>query len=93
MTRLRSVLTGRPSRPSHVRNPTTKEDPIHTPKPLKLLAATALAVAALGSPAAQATTDLPPGPTAHAADYLPGPSARAGEFLPGPSAHAAIMLI
>jgi hypothetical protein len=55
----------------------------HAPKPLKLLAATALAVAALGTPLAQAATDLPPGPTVGAATDLP----------PGPGAQAAIIAI
>jgi len=40
---------------------------MHAPKPLKLVTATALAVAALGTPVAQAANDLPPGPGAQAA--------------------------
>jgi hypothetical protein len=62
---------------------------LHAPKLLKLLAASALAIAALGTPLAQAATDLPPGPGAQAADLPPGPNARAAEYPPGPGAHAA----
>ena len=46
-------------------------------KSLKLLAASVLAVAALGTPLAQAATDLPPGPNAQATDLPPGPNAQA----------------
>ena len=50
---------------------------MHAPKLLKLLAASALAIAALGTPLAQAATDLPPGPGAQAAEFPPGPGAQA----------------
>ena len=51
---------------------------LHASKSLKLLAASALAVAALGTPLAQAATDFPRGPGARAAtDFPPGPGARA----------------
>ena len=50
---------------------------LHPAKSLKLLAASALAVAALGTPLAQAATDLPPGPGIHATDLPPGPNAQA----------------
>jgi hypothetical protein len=50
---------------------------LHAPKSLKLLAASALAVAALGTPLAQAATDVPPGPNAQATDLAPGPGAQA----------------
>jgi hypothetical protein len=49
---------------------------LHAPKLLKLFTASALAVAALGTPLAQAA-DLPPGPNAQAADLPPGPNAQA----------------
>jgi hypothetical protein len=66
---------------------------MHAPKALKLLAASALAVAALGTPLAQAATDLPPGPTAPAASaYPPGPSAQASDFPPGPTARGIIAI-
>ena len=49
---------------------------MHTPKTLKLLAASAFAVAAVGTPLAQAAAkDYPPGPSAPAATaWTPGPS-------------------
>ena len=62
-------------------------------KPLTLLAATALAVAALGTPAAQAGIHIPAGPAAQAADTPPGPNADAADFPPGPGAQASIMAI
>jgi hypothetical protein len=67
---------------------------MHAPKALKLLAASALAVAALGTPLAQAATDLPPGPTAPAASaYPPGPTAPAtSAFPPGPTVRGIIAI-
>jgi hypothetical protein len=66
---------------------------MHAPKPLKLLAASALAVAALGTPLAQAATDVPPGPGAPAAGaFPPGPSAQASDLPPGPGARGIIAI-
>jgi hypothetical protein len=81
-------------RPHPSRDGTNRKEHVihaHAPKPLKLLAATALAVAALGTPLAQAATDLPPGPGAQAAsEFPPGPGAQAATDLPpGPGAQAA----
>ncbi len=62
----------------------TKEHPISSPK---LLAATAFALIALGTPLAQAASAFPPGPTAQAASaFPPGPSvAAATAYPPGPT--------
>jgi hypothetical protein len=69
-----------------------KEHIISTPK---LFFATALAMAAIGTPLAQAATDhtaYPPGPTVQAAAmFPPGPTAQAAAmFPPGPSSRAII---
>jgi len=65
-----------------------KEHVISAPR---LLTATALALAALGTPLAQAASDFPPGPTANAVSaFPPGPSAMiVGAYPPGPSVVAA----
>jgi hypothetical protein len=62
-----------------------KEHPISSAT--KLLAATTLALVALGAPIAQAANAFPPGPTAHASDaFPPGPSATImAAYPPGPS--------
>ena len=65
---------------------------MHAPKLLKLLAASALALAAVGTPLAQAT-DYPPGPGVQAADFPPGPGVQAADLPPGPNAQAAIIAI
>ena len=52
---------------------------MYAPKLLKLIAASALAVAALGTPIAQAATDWPPSPKAQATDFPPGPGVIAPE--------------
>jgi hypothetical protein len=63
----------------------------HVISATKLLAATALALVALGTPLAQAASDFPPGPTVNAVGaFPPGPSATiVGAYPPGPSVAAA----
>jgi len=88
-----------------VTSTTQQEYVLHAPKSLKLVAASALAVAALGTPLAQAATDVPPGPNAHTATDLRGdpgpggglqdraPGAQATDVPPGPGAQARIIAI
>jgi hypothetical protein len=76
----------RTSRPASGTN--HKEDPIPA---TKILTATALALVALGTPMAHATSAFPPGPTANAGSaFPPGPSATiVGAYPPGPGVEAA----
>jgi hypothetical protein len=76
----------RTSRPSDAND--HKEHPISA---TKLLAATALALVALGTPLAHAADAFPPGPTANAnGAFPPGPSATiVAAYPPGPSVAAA----
>ena len=83
---------GRSQSPSNLPSPVTRTNHEEHPiSPTKLLTATALALAALGAPVAQAASAFPPGPSAHAVNaYPPGPGATiVAAYPPGPSVVAA----
>ena len=81
--------------PGRCTSPPITVDKEHIISAPKLFFATALAMAAIGTPLAQAATGdtaYPPGPTVQAAALsLPGPTAQAVAILPpGPSSRAII---
>jgi hypothetical protein len=80
--------SGSPSNVPSASGTNHKEDPIPT---TKILTATALALIALGTPVAHATSAFPPGPTANAGSaFPPGPSATiVSAYPPGPGVEAA----